>query len=51
MEPLKTINSLQKSFVNKDLLKKRINKKNNYSNDKKKIIIIISFSVNHGFIV
>ena len=36
MEPLKTINSLQKSFVNKDLLKKRINKKNNYSNDKKK---------------
>ena len=36
MEPLKTINSLQKSFVDKDLLKKRIDKKNNYSTDKKK---------------
>ena len=35
MEPLKTINSLQKSF-DKDLLKKRIDKKNNHSTDKKK---------------
>ena len=51
MEPLKTINSLQKSFVDKDLLKKRIDKKNNYSTDKKKKRKKISFSVNHDFIV
>ena len=53
MEPQKTINSLKKTSNNKDLLKKGINKKKNYSN-KKEIRIekpIISISINHNSIV
>ena len=34
MESQKTINSFEKTSDNKDLLKKRINKKNNYCNNK-----------------
>ena len=34
MESQKTINSLEKTSDNKDLLKKRINKEKNYSNNK-----------------
>ena len=35
MEPYKTINLLKKTSDDKDLLKKRINKKKNYGNNKK----------------
>ena len=53
MEPQKTINSLKKTSDNKDLLKKRINKKKNYSNNKEIKIEkpIISFSINHDSIL
>ena len=53
MESQKTINSLEKTSDNKDLLKKRINKKKNYSNNKEIKIEkpIISFSINHDSIV
>ena len=53
MESQKTINSLKKTSDNKDLLKKRINKKKNYSNNKeiKMEKPIISFSINHDSIV
>ena len=53
MESQKTINSLRKTSDNKDLLKKRINKKKNYSNNKeiKMEKPIISFSINHDSIV
>ena len=53
MESQKTINSLEKTSDNKDLLKKRINKKKNYSNNKeiKMEKPIISISINHNSIV
>ena len=53
MKSQKTINSLEKTSDNKDLLKKRINKKKNYSNNKeiKMEKPIISFSINHDSIV
>ena len=53
MEFQKTINSLKKTSDNKDLLKKRINKKKNYSNNKEIRIEkpIISISINHNSIV
>ena len=48
MEPQKTINSLEETSDNKDLLKKRINNKSNYSNNKEikmeKIITFISIN-------
>ena len=53
MESQKTINSLEKTFDNKDLLKKGTNKKKNYSN-KKEIRMekpITSFTINHNSIV
>ena len=53
MESQKTINLLEKTSDNKDLLKKRINKKKNYSNIKeiKMEKPIIFFSINHDSIV
>ena len=53
MESQKTINLPEKSSDNKDLLKKRINKKKKYSNNKeiKTEKAIISFSINHDSIV
>ena len=53
MESQKIINSLKKTSANKDLTKKRINKKKNYS-DNKKIRVekpISSISINHNSIV
>ena len=52
MESQKTINLLEKIFDNKDLLKKRINKKKNYSNNKEIRIEkpIISISINYDSI-
>ena len=49
MEFQKTINSPEKTSDNKDLLKKRINKKKNYSNNKKIKMEkpITSFTVSH----
>ena len=53
MESQKTMNSPKETSDNKDLLKKRINKKKNYSNNKKikmeKPIIFIN--INHDSIV
>ena len=53
MEFQKTINSLEKTFNNKDLLKKRINKKKKHSNNKeiKMEKPIISLNINHDSIV
>ena len=53
MEFQKTINSLEKTSDNKDLLKKRINKKKNYSNNKKSKMEkpITSFTINDDCIV
>ena len=53
MESQKTINLPAKTSDNKDLLKKRINKKKKYSNNKeiKTEKPIISFSINHDSIV
>ena len=53
MEPQKTINLLKKASNNKDLLKKTVNKKKNYS-DTKKIKMekpITSITINHNSIV
>ena len=52
MKSQKTINSPEKTSDNKDLLKKRINKKKNYSNNKKiKMEKPITFiSINHDSI-
>ena len=50
MEPIKTINSPKQTSDNKDLLKKKVNKKKH----KKEIKIekpILSFSFNHDSIV
>ena len=53
MESQKTINSLEKTSDNKDLLRKRTNKKGNYSSNKeiKTEKPIFSFSINHDSIV
>ena len=53
MESQKTINSLEKTSDNKDLLRKRTNKKENYSRNKEIKIEkpILSFSINHDSIV
>ena len=54
MESEKTINLLEKTSDNKDLLKKRTNKKGNYSSSNKEIKMekpILSFSINHDSIV
>ena len=53
MESQKTINLLEKTSNNKDLLKKRINQKKNYSNNKeiKMEKPIASISINHDSIV
>ena len=53
MESQKIINLLEKTSGNKDLSKKRINKKKNYSNNKEIKIEkpIISISINHNSIV
>ena len=53
MEPQKIINSLEKASDNKDLLKKRINNKKSYSNNKeiKMEKPITSISINHNSIV
>ena len=53
MKSQKTINSLEKTSDNKDLLKKRINKKKNYSNNKeiKMEKPITSFTINQDSIV
>ena len=53
MESQKTINSLEKSSDNKDLLKKRINNKKNCSNNKEIRMEkpIISITINHNSIV
>ena len=53
MESQKTINSLERTSGNKDLLKKRINKKKNYHINKEIKIEkpVISFSINHDSIV
>ena len=53
MEFQKIINSLEKTSDNKDLPKKGINKKKNYSNNKNIKIEkpIISISINHNSIV
>ena len=50
MEPQKTINSLKKTSKNKDLLKKKINKKNSYSNNNeiKMEKPITSITINHN---
>ena len=52
MKSQKTINSPEKTSDNKDLLKKRINKKKNYSNNKKIKMEkpITSISINHDSI-
>ena len=52
MESQKTINALEKTSDNKDLLKKRTSKKKNYSNNKeiKAEKSILSFSINHDSI-
>ena len=53
MESQKTINSLEKTFDNKDLLTKRTNTKGNYSSNKeiKMEKPITSFSINHDSII
>ena len=53
MKSQKTINSLEKTSDNKDLPKKRINKKKNYSNNKEIKIErpIIVLSIKHNTIV
>ena len=53
MESQKIINSLKKTYDNKDLPKKRIDKKINDSNNKEIKIEkpIISISINHNSIV
>ena len=53
MEFQKTINSLDITSDNKDLLKKKINKKKNYSNNKEIKIEkpIIAFNIKHDAIV
>ena len=53
MKSQKTINSLEKTFPNKDLLKRRINTKKKYSNNKeiKMEKPIISITINHNSIV
>ena len=53
MEFQKTINSLEKTSDKKDLPKKRINKKKNYSNNKeiKMKKPITSITINHNSIV
>ena len=53
MEPQKTINSLEKTSNNKDLLKERVNKKKIYSDNKKnKMEKPITFiTINHNSIV
>ena len=53
MESQKTINSLEKTSDNKDLLKKRINKKKNYSDNKENKMEkpITSITINHNSIV
>ena len=53
MESQKTINLLEKTSDNKDLLRKRTNKKRNYSRNKEIKIEkpILSFSINHDSIV
>ena len=51
-ESQKIINSLEKTTDNKDLLKKGINKKKNYSNNKeiKTEKLITSITINHNSI-
>ena len=53
MESQKTINLLEKTSDNKDLLKKRINKKKNYSNNKeiKTEKPVTFFTINHNSLV
>ena len=53
MESQKTINLLEKTSYNKDLLKKRTSKKKNYSNNKeiKMEKPITFFTINHDSIV
>ena len=53
MEPQKTINSLQKTSDNKDLLIKGTKKKKNYSNNKKVKMgkPITFFAINYDSIV
>ena len=54
MEFQKTINLREKTSNNKDLLKKRVNKKNNnWSNDKEIKIEnpLLSISINYGSII
>ena len=53
MKPQKTINLLKKTSDNQDLLKKRINKKKNYSDNKeiKTEKPITSITINHNSIV
>ena len=53
MEFQKPINSFEKTSDNKDLLKRRINKKKNYSNNKEVKIEkpTASFTINHNSIV
>ena len=52
MEPQNTINSLEKTSNNKDLLKKRVNKIKNYGGNKKIKIEkpITSISISHNTI-
>ena len=52
MKSQKTINSPEKTSDNKDLLRKRTNKKGNYSSNKeiKAEKSILSFSINHDSI-
>ena len=53
MKSQKTINPLEKTSDNKDLLKKRIIKKKNYSNNKeiKMEKPVTSLTINHNSIV
>ena len=53
MKSQKTINLLEKTSDNKDLLKKSISKKKNYSNNKEIKIEkpILYFSINHDSII
>ena len=50
MEPIKTINFPEKTSNNKDLQKKKVNKKRN-KNEIKVEKPILSFSFNHDYIV
>ena len=53
MEIIKTINFPEKTFNNKDLLKKRVNRKKNYRSNDKEIKIeksILSIGINYDSI-